>query len=130
MRRFRSRTFPLPLLTLVLLGCGPNSDAPRLETSTEEATVKGTVRVNGKAVTNGSMTFRAGHVRRQNVPNRDTTIGKDGTYTIKTMIGENYVAVDCKELRDPKLRQFRDDEQLVIVKSGENTIDLDFPPKK
>jgi hypothetical protein len=117
---------------LVLLayatGCGGHSQAPTMTTSLEEAEVKGTVRVNDKPVTNGNLIFRASHVHRQGVPNRSCDIEKDGTFKIKLLVGENYVMVDCKELKNPKLRQFRDEDQLVIVKPGEE-ITIDIPPK-
>lgn len=117
---------------LVLLahaaGCGGPSQAPTMTTSLEEVDVKGTVRVNDKPVTNGNLIFRASHVHRQGVPNRSCDIEKDGTFKIKLLVGENYVMVDCKELKTPKLRQFRDEDQLVFVKPGED-VAIDIPPK-
>jgi len=109
-------------------GCGGQSQAPTMTTSLEEVDVNGTVRVNDKPVTNGNLIFRASHVHRQGVPNRSCDIAKDGTFKIKLLVGENYVMVDCKELNTPKLRQFRDEDQLVVVKAGEDVI-INIPPK-
>ena len=60
---------------------------------------------------------------------RQAPIGKDGRYTIKTLVGDNYVQIDCKELRLPRNRAIADTERAVIVSSGENTIDLKVPPE-
>jgi hypothetical protein len=110
-------------------GCDPYSGVPPVSSSSEEATVKGTVRIQGKAVTNGIVTFRTANVRRPSSPNREAQISKDGTYTVKTLVGDNYVQVSCKELAMPKNRQFIDVEQTITVNSGEQTIDIDIPPK-
>lgn len=109
-------------------GCDPNSQAPSMTTSLEEVDVKGMVRVNNKPVHNGNLVFRASHVHRQGVPNRSCDIAKDGTFKIKLLVGENYVMVDCAELRSPKLRQFRDEDQLILVKAGEDVV-IDVPPR-
>jgi hypothetical protein len=95
----------------------------------EEANVKGTVRARGKPVNNGRIRFHAANIRRPGASDREVQIEKDGTYTTKAFIGQNQVGVTCKELNASQLRQFRDDTQSVMVKSGENTIDIDFPPK-
>ena len=116
------------VLSIPLPGCGGGNDAPTMTTSLEETEVKGTVRVNGKPVTNGNLIFRASHMNRQGVPNRNCDIEKDGTFKTKLLVGENYVMVDCKELLSPKLRQFRDEDQMVMVKPGED-LDINIPPQ-
>src|SRR5262245_24450250 len=102
-------------LTLVVFmpctGCDPYAGALPVSGSLDEATVKGTVRVQGKAVTNGNVTFRTANIRRPDSPTRGAQISKDGTYTVKTLVGDNYVQVSCKELATPKNRQFIDLEQ-------------------
>ena len=98
--------------------------------SMEEATVMGIVRVRGKPVTNGLITFHASNINRRNAPAINAPIGKDGSYTIKTFVGENSVTVICKELFARKNQVLLDleDGQMVKVQSGENTFDFDVPP--
>jgi hypothetical protein len=116
------------LLVVWIWGCG-NPDAPPVSGSLEEANVKGTVRVRGKAVTNGTVSFRAANINRPTVPLRDFPIGKDGTYSGKALIGRNAVEVSCKELATPKNRDLIENERAVEVQSGDNTIDVDIPVK-
>jgi hypothetical protein len=80
------------------VGAGCNPSAPAFSGSREEATVTGIVRVRGKPVTGGEITFRASNVNRPDAPTKNARIGKDGRYTIRTLVGENFVMVVCKEL--------------------------------
>jgi hypothetical protein len=107
-------------------GCGSN-----FSSSGEEATVKGTVRVHGKPVTNGQITFRALNANRRNAPTNNAPIGKDGSYTIKTLVGENSVSVVCKELFARKNQVLVDleDGQMVKIQSGDNTVNIDLESK-
>jgi hypothetical protein len=113
----------------ICTGCGNSQQGPLLSASMEEATVTGIVRVRGTPVTNGRVGFRAANINRPNAPYRETEIGKDGRYTIKALIGDNTVDVTCKELAQPKNRQFIDNNQTIRVSSGENQIDIDIPRK-
>jgi hypothetical protein len=117
----------LVLAVSAVVGCNP--DAPRVSGSMEEAAVKGTVRVRGKAVDNGIVTFRPSNINRPNVPAREAPIGKDGTYSIKALIGQNFVDVSCKEILTPKNRDLIENERLVDIKSGDNALDLEIPPQ-
>jgi len=73
-------------LWVIGVGCG-NPDAPPVSGSMDEVTVKGTVRVRGKPVNNGIVTFRTSNINRPMAPTREAPIAKDGTYTIKTLVG-------------------------------------------
>jgi hypothetical protein len=117
-------------LLLVAVGCDSYPDAPPLTTSMEEATLKGVVRVNGKPVDNGTISFRTAHIRRPNSPTKHVDIGKDGSYSVKTVIGENYVEVETKELTKPAMRRYRNQEQLIMVQSGDSTVDISIPATK
>ncbi|MGE3819841.1 MAG: hypothetical protein AB7I30_10415 [Isosphaeraceae bacterium] len=121
----RRLTCGLGLVFWALAGC---SDTPRVSGSMEEATVKGVVRVQGAPVTNGMITFRASNVNRPNAPTKEAPIGKDGTYTINALVGQNFVEVSCKELFTPKNRPYAENERMVDVPSGEFTLDIDVPP--
>jgi hypothetical protein len=118
----------LAALLTALAGC---SAAPDRESSTEDATVTGTVKVRGKLLDGGELNFSAVNPNRK-VEMRKATIGKDGTYTAKAYIGLNTVTVFP---RKPKTKQEGKDffgvnyeEKSVTVKSGENTADLEFLP--
>jgi hypothetical protein len=93
----------------------------------EEATVKGTVRVRGKPVTNGRVSFRTSNINRPTAPTKEAEIQKDGTYAIKTLVGANFVEVSCKEILTPRNRDLVENEQMVTIRSGENTLDIDLP---
>jgi hypothetical protein len=105
-------------------GC---SGAPSATGSMEEATVKGTVRVRGKPVTNGRVSFRSSNINRPTAPTKDAEIGKDGTYSVTTLVGANFVDVSCKEILTPKNRDLVENEQMVTIKSGENILDINLP---
>jgi hypothetical protein len=116
----------LTVMVLVVVGGCRFSDAPAISGSTEEATVKGTVRIRGKPATNGVVSFRTSNVNRPNVPLKEAPIGKDGSYTVTTLVGQNFVEVSCKELFTAKNRVLLENEQLVNINSGENTLDIDL----
>jgi hypothetical protein len=118
----------LAALLTALSGC---SAAPDRESSTEEATVTGTVKVRGKLLDGGELNFNAVNPNRR-VEARKAAIGKDGTYKAKAYIGLNTVTVFP---RKPRNKQEGKDffgvnyeEKSVIVKSGDNTADLEFLP--
>jgi hypothetical protein len=114
-------------LALWMVGGGCNN----FSSSGEEATVKGIVRVRGKPVTNGQITFRALNVNRRNPPTQIAPIDKDGSYTVKTLVGENSVIVVCKELFTRKNQAIVDLEegQMVKIQSGENAVNIDLESK-
>jgi hypothetical protein len=118
----------LATLLTALAGC---SAAPDRESSTEEATVTGTVKVHGKLLDGGELNFSAVNPNRK-VEMRKATIGKDGTYTAKAYIGLNTVTVFPRKARNKQEgKEFfgvNYEEKSVTVKSGENSADLDFLP--
>jgi hypothetical protein len=114
-------------LLLASSGCDPHAGAPPVSGSMEEATVKGTVKIRGKPVNGGSIVFSASNFRRPNAAPRTAAINKDGTYTVKALVGENSVEIECKELLTPKNREFKDQVWPATVASGECTIDFDLP---
>jgi hypothetical protein len=118
----------LAAILTTLSGC---SAAPDRESSTEEATLTGTVKVRGNLLTGGELNFNAVNPNRK-VEVRKATIGKDGTYTAKVYIGLNTVTVFPPKPRNKKEgKEFfgvNYEEKSVTVKSGENTADLEFLP--
>ncbi len=116
------------ILGLFLWATAGCSDAPAVSGSLEESTVKGVVRVQGKPVKGGMVTFRPSNVNRPDAPVKEGPIGPDGTYSVSTLVGQNFVEVSCKELLTPRNRPFLENEQLVEVPSGGTVLDIDIPP--
>jgi len=116
-------------LVIALAGCG--TDVPYAEGSQEQAKVKGTVKVHGKALDGGELLFNAVNSKRA-VPPLTAPIAKDGTFTITTYVGQNIVTVHPPETRKKALARdyglAKDEEKPIDVKPGENTIDIDFVP--
>jgi len=103
-------------LLLVIWGCD-GGGAPAVSGSSEESTVKGTVTAEGKPATSGRVTFDPANVNRRTALAHTAEIGKDGTYTVTTLIGENAVQVEARG--QPLFRQG------VNVKSGGDTINFE-----
>jgi hypothetical protein len=119
------------LAALATIGSGCGSRTPYLVGSTEQATVKGTVKVRGKLVDGGELHFNASNPNRK-VDTRNATVGKDGTYTVQAYVGLNVVSLTPPKARNKaQSREFfgvEYDEKGINVRSGENTVDLEFLP--
>lgn len=103
-------------------GCGKG--APSVSTETTEATVRGTVKIKGKPAIGGEVFFDSSNHRRTANALRTAPIGKDGTYSIRTFVGENSVQV-----RSSARGSGRGDESVMYaVGAGENVFDIDWPP--
>jgi hypothetical protein len=117
------------LLAVGLGGCDPGT--PPVEGSTEEAVVKGTVKARGTPLVGGQINFNAVNSKRRIGP-RTAPIGKDGSYTVKTLVGPNIVTVlsakFASKSRKNQVSGLEYDEKTVTVAPGEQTIDLDFNP--
>ena len=88
--RHRIARVVIGVVLLTSLGCGGGK--PPVATTSEEATVTGTVTVRGQVVTKGDVVFDpSNHVR--NVPARTAPVGTDGRYRITTLVGENIVRI-------------------------------------
>jgi hypothetical protein len=108
--------------TLLLIGWGC-SGTPPVDTSMEEATVHGVITIQRKPVTSGRVIFDPANIKR-NVPPRKAEIGKDGSYSIKTLVGENVVKIEAKEVMKASLEmQFIS----TTVAPGDNTFDIALP---
>jgi hypothetical protein len=116
-------TCGLVVLAWSLVGC--DSGIPPVDSTLEEATVKGTINVQGKPLSGGHVQFFAGNIARKVGPAL-APIGKDGSYTIKTLVGVNLVTLQPERTRAHLYRGLEYEEKTVNVKPGENTADLDF----
>jgi hypothetical protein len=108
-------------------GCG--SGSALTTSSSEEATVSGTVKIRGKPIDGGELLFNASNPNRR-VPPRPATIGSDGSYTIKALVGYNVVTLAPPKARNKKQsKEFFGagyDDKYVVVEAGENRVDLEF----
>jgi hypothetical protein len=104
------------------VGCG----SPSATMSTTEATVHGTVKLKGKLITSGKVSFDPANINRKNAAVATAEIAKDGTYTVKTLVGRNMVSVTAPEtVKDPVL-QYNTAQHNVTA--GDNTYDIEVTP--
>ena len=104
-------------------GCGDGSVS--VSGSGEEATVKGTVTIEGKPATGGEVIFDPANVRRRDAPSKRAKIEKDGSFEIKTLVGENAAIVEGAEVKAAGL--VMRNRKHVEVKSGENSMTISIP---
>lgn len=109
---------------VVAVGCG--GSPPSVDTSTAEATVKGVVKIDGKPATEGDISFDPSNYKRP-APVVSAPIGKDGSYTIKTMVGENTVKLGGSLTKKYQILQYN--KTSFNVQAGENTFDYDASAK-
>ena len=113
-------------LTIGTWGCGGDPKPP-VESSLAEAKVHGTVKAFGKPLTDGEIVFNPANISRKDVPVRTAAINKDGTYEVTTLVGKNSVRVAGPPLeKEPQLGYAA---LTCDVKSGDNSFDIELPPK-
>ena len=105
----------------ILGGCG--GSPPAVETSNTEATVKGVVKVGGAPSAEGEIVFNPANYKRKDAAPRSAPIGKDGSYTIKTLTGENQVRLGGSLAR--KKQVLTRVQRTLDVHPGENTFDFE-----
>src|SRR5690348_11532773 len=116
------------VITVAAMGVLPGCESPpAVDTSHIEATVKGVVKINGAPATEGDISFDPSNYKRKDVGARSAPIGPDGTYTIKTLTGENQVRLGGS-LATKKPIAART-VHTVDVKEGENTFDFEASEK-
>ncbi len=108
------------LAVAAILAAGAcHSGTPSASGTTEESTIRGTVTVQGKPATGGGITFDPSNIHRKDAEVRTAAIGKDGSYTVTTLVGENMVSVQGKGVPTNSI--------LVVVKPGGVTVPIDVP---
>jgi hypothetical protein len=136
-----SRAIRTMLAIGLLVGAAGCSDKPAVSTSTTEATVSGTVKVNGKLLDGGQVVFDPANYARSNVAARHADIAKDGSFTITTLVGQNTVRVILPRKvgalpKDQNFGMAASDNRVgdieyqqleVDVKEGTNTVNVEFP---
>jgi hypothetical protein len=114
-------------LMVVAWGCDGGGSAPAVESSTSPANVSGTVTIKGKTATRGKVTFDPTNIQRPTAKASTAEIGKDGTYKITAMVGENRVVVDSPEIHADST--LGNGETSFTAKAGENTFNIAIPPQ-
>jgi len=104
-------------LLLVVWGCN-DGGVPAVSGSSEETTVKGTVTIMGKPATSGTVVFDPGTINRRTAAVRRADVGKDGSYTVTTLVGDNIIRLEGKGMP----RSF---SKSVEVKSGGDTVNFE-----
>jgi hypothetical protein len=107
-------------VALALVG---GCSSPASTSSDQEATVHGTVVVKGKRAALGKVLFNPANINRKAAPTASADIAKDGTYTIKTLVGRNKVSISTHEtVHDPVLQY---NSSYFEVKPGDNTYEIE-----
>ncbi|MFO0887618.1 MAG: hypothetical protein U0790_00580 [Isosphaeraceae bacterium] len=113
----------LAWILAVSAGTGCES-RPSVESSTAEAQVKGTVYVKGVPVKKGKVVFDPANYKRKDAQARTATINPDGTYELKTLVGQNEIRVESPEATKANATYER---ITVDVPSGGMTQDIKLP---
>ncbi len=122
MNSTRKRVVGLVASACLIGGWGCGDSKPAVSATRNEVNVKGIVTVKGKPVSAGDVVFDPSNFQRAEAP-RTAPIGKDGTYTIKTLSGDNQVTIRGPEVDKNSELQFA--RERFDVKDGD-TIDVKF----
>jgi hypothetical protein len=111
-------------LSVAAWGCSDGT--PSVDSSTAEAKVTGTVKVNGKPMTSGTVTLDPSNYARKDAGPRTGEIKSDGTYEVTTLVGKNLLRVNGPEItKNPELGYAN---ETIDVPSGGTTKDIILPP--
>ena len=110
-------------MIVLVIGCG--DERPAVSSSTTEATVKGTVTVKGKLLTEGKVVFDPANYQRKDVSARSAPISKEGTYEVKTLIGLNTIRIDAPTVTKDRVLGY--ETVALEVKEGENILNVVLP---
>jgi len=119
----RGATWVVGIIAMVLVGCG--EAPPSVSSSTREVTVKGVVKYKGGPVKNGTIQFDPANIQRKDAKATTASIGADGSYTVKTLEGENTVSFVLPEL-SKKDFSLASESFVYDAPSGESTYNIDL----
>ena len=108
----------------LVLGTGCGEKLSSEDQSTAESKVTGTVTVHGKAMSEGEVVFAPLNPKRKGAGPKSASIKKDGRYEVTTLVGQNVVRIKGPLLKKEPTLGYA--SKTVDVKSGDNTIDLEF----
>ena len=89
----------LAAASTIVPATGCDTGTPSVSSSTEEVTVRGTVTIGGKPAASGEVVFDPSNVHRKFAGPNSAPIGPDGSYSVKTLAGENKISVWSKEIK-------------------------------
>jgi hypothetical protein len=123
-RRRDAVLWAVVLVTVLMPFCqGCMDGKPSVDSSRNEATVSGTVKVKGVPAEGGSIVFSASNSERI-VPPKSAPINKDGTYTVTAYTGGNQILFEGElAKKNPEIGLVR---EYVEVQRGSNTADFDL----
>jgi hypothetical protein len=110
---------------LLAIGPGCGGGRPSVDTSTAEATVSGTVTVDGKPASGCTISFDPSNVERKDATASTAEIGEDGSYSVTTLVGQNLVSFS-----GPLVSKYPDIVNGAFMHdltAGPNTIDFALP---
>jgi hypothetical protein len=123
-RSQRRQIGQLSMILLIVPFCqGCDEGKPHVDTSKNEATVSGTVKIRGKPAEGGTILFNGSNSERI-VEHRTAPIGKDGTYTVKTYVGLNQVTFGGEVAAENRAIGLI--HEAAEVQPGENHADFDL----
>ena len=121
-----SRWWLAPAAAALLVAAWGCSGRPAVDSSTAEAKVTGTVKVNGKPMTSGTVTLDPSNYARKDAEPRVGQIKSDGSYEVTTLVGKNLVRVNGPEItKNPGLGYAN---ETIDVPSSGMTHDIVLPP--
>jgi hypothetical protein len=124
MRTIVRTTASIVAMTLLLIAGGCGDSPPAVTSSETEVTVKGTVKVDGKLATEGEVVFNPANINRPNAAPRKAPIGKDGSYSVKTLVGENEVKLTGSIAQTNQLLQHS--KKSFNAQDSDNSFDIEF----
>lgn len=106
------------------LGC--SDGAPPVDTSSAQATVHGVVKLAGVPIEGGEIRFDPSNIKRRDAPIATAEIGKDGTYKITTLEGENVVRFNLPASVLKKNQMLASFSTEYKVPSGDSAFDVEI----
>lgn len=127
MQHVRSKSAGLlgAALCATIWGCGGGGSAPSVSASTEQGKVSGKVIIKGKPASKGTVTFDPSNVARPMAGPQSSVIGRDGSYSLTTLVGKNSVSVTSPDAQKAGIGYVTIEYE---VRGGDNSFDIDLPP--
>ena len=114
--------------SVILSGC-EDSSKPSVSGSNTEVTVHGTIKYKGKPLTQGEISFNPANTSRRDAKSVSAAIGSDGSYTVKTLLGENTVSFNLPTIAKNDLA-LAAASYVYDAPSGDSTYDIDLSAPK
>ena len=117
----------LVVLTLsAFSGCGGGGgDSFAPADSTEEAKVSGTVKIHGKPMSGGQISFSP----PANVAAKEAEVKSDGTFEVTTLVGKNSVRISGPAVtKEPELAY--ESVTVDVPSGGSSSLVVEVPPAK